>query len=140
MVWTQHRQTERQRLVFVVTDTSSHTLSIAFRHIPPKKDVVNQCLEFDLAHVYAGSCICRQMPPWQIHGLCWVLYLQTNALTDSCSMLGLVSANKCHGRVTVLYRQAVMNIKLCNALSGTSVTSTLSRKILPGSCYTCLPI
>ena len=29
------------------TDDCSHTLSIAFRHFPPKmKDVVNQCLEF----------------------------------------------------------------------------------------------
>ena len=25
-----------------------HTPSIAFRHLPPRKDVVNQCLEFDL--------------------------------------------------------------------------------------------
>ena len=25
----------------------THTSSIAFRHLPPRKDVVNQCLEFD---------------------------------------------------------------------------------------------
>ena len=42
------------------------------------------------------------------------------------SMQGLVSANKFHGRVTVLYRQAVKKIKLCNALSVMSVTSTQS--------------
>ena len=27
--------------------THSHTPTIAFRHLPPRKDVVNQCLEFD---------------------------------------------------------------------------------------------
>ena len=27
--------------------THPHTPSIAFRHLPPRKDVVNQCLEFD---------------------------------------------------------------------------------------------
>ena len=60
----------------------------------------DKCL--DRFMVYAGSCICRQMPPWQIHGLCWVLYLQTNAaLADSWSMLGLVSANKCLDRFVV---------------------------------------
>ena len=27
-------------------DGQKHTQSIAFRHLPPRKDIVNQCLEF----------------------------------------------------------------------------------------------
>ena len=28
------------------SDFTTHTPSIAFRHLPPRKDIVNQCLEF----------------------------------------------------------------------------------------------
>ena len=34
---------------------SSHTPSIAFRHLPPRKDVVNQCLEFAFEHGSASN-------------------------------------------------------------------------------------
>ena len=36
----------RQGYVFPQSQLSLDTPSIAFRHLPPKKDVVNQCLEF----------------------------------------------------------------------------------------------
>ena len=30
-----------------LSQPAPHTPTIAFRHLPPRKDVVNQCLEFD---------------------------------------------------------------------------------------------
>ena len=33
----------------------THTPSIAFRHLPPRKDVVNQCLEFGLNPVHSTA-------------------------------------------------------------------------------------
>ena len=33
----------------------THTPNIAFRHLPPRKDVVNQCLEFGVAVHPAGQ-------------------------------------------------------------------------------------
>ena len=42
-----------------------HTPSIAFRHLPPRKDVVNQCLEFGEGLVVSPDWHCTScMPLW----------------------------------------------------------------------------
>ena len=37
--------------------SAAHTPSIAFRHLSPRKDVVNQCLEFECSCHYCSSAI-----------------------------------------------------------------------------------
>ena len=41
---------------------SVHTPSIAFRHLPPRKDVVNQCLEFGPHRVSVFRCFQPELP------------------------------------------------------------------------------
>ena len=42
----------------------THTPSIAFRHLPPKKDVVNQCLEFETELEHSDSSqLAFSVPP-----------------------------------------------------------------------------
>ena len=41
-----HEEQTSRRASAHCTELASHTPSIAFRHLPPRKDVVNQCLEF----------------------------------------------------------------------------------------------
>ena len=49
------RKRGAQSPVSLVRDTTAHTPSTAFRHPPPRKDVVNQCLEFDYSSVSSGD-------------------------------------------------------------------------------------
>ena len=45
--WRAHTEEWCRKPVLGVWLEGTQTTSIAFRHLPPRKDVVNQCLEFD---------------------------------------------------------------------------------------------
>ena len=62
----------QQQVTFLtVSPRGPHTPSTVFRHLPPRKDVVNQCLEFARTPPLKGTSLHRRNKMWRDPGGSW---------------------------------------------------------------------